>query len=414
VPKFSFLIPSKNRLELLRHAVESVRRQQLQDYEIIVADNASEQDYGGYLKSIGDARILYRRSATPLPVTENWNQALALASGDYVLMLGDDDALAPGFGSMVLPLVETQDPPDIVYLAGYHYCYPQVMPGTPKGYLADVRNSRFLAGKTAPFQLPREEAVTVAEAAFGFRYLYGFNSQHFLFNARLLRDLAALGGIFQGPYPDTFAATVSFLKARSVTVVPEPVVVIGISPKSFGYYYFNDRADEGYEFLDNETLSPEVRASLEGVVLPGDRNNSNWLVAVEVARRALAAEFPLKVDVGRYRVLQMAAFLRDVFVKRIRHIDEIGGFESRLDAPEQAMFSRLRATVEGARSRRGAAKAFAAIERDLGQFWPAQVRMLDIGPHSSIIDAIDWLARNPDAGRATGGRRSLLQRLGLQ
>jgi hypothetical protein len=110
----------------------------------------------------------------------------------------------------------------------------------------------------------------------------------------------------------------------------------------------------------------------------------------------------------------MAAFLRDVFVKRIRRIDEIGGFESRLDAPERATFSSLRAAVEGAGSRRGAAKAFAAIERDLGQFWPAQVRMLDIGRHSSITDAIDWLARNPDAGRATGGRRTLLQRLGLQ
>ena len=255
--KLSFLIPSKNRLELVRHAVDSVRRQEFPHYEIVIADNASKQDYAGYVASLGDARVVYRRSDAPLPVTDNWNRALELATGDYVLMLGDDDALAPAFRARVEPVLQGQD---VVYLAGYHYCYPGVMPGSPKGYLAEVRNSRFLAGKSAPFPLPREEAVAVAEAAFGFRHLFGFNSQHFLFRAGFLRELAVLGGVFQSPYPDTFAAAVSFLKARAVTVVPEPVVIVGISPKSFGYYYFNDRASEGYAFLDTAAVSPEVRA----------------------------------------------------------------------------------------------------------------------------------------------------------
>jgi glycosyltransferase involved in cell wall biosynthesis len=413
--KFSFLIPSKNRLELLRHAIASVRREELPDYEIVVADNASEQDYGAYVRSLGEPRIVYQRSDRPLPVTENWNRALALATGDYVLMLGDDDALAPGFGARVAPALAAKDPPDVVYLAGYHYCYPQVLPGNPKGYLADVREARFLDERREPFRLPREEAVAVAEAVFGFRYLFGFNSQHFLFRSGFLRNIEALGGIFQSPYPDTFAAAVSFLKARSVMVVPEPSVLLGISPKSFGYYYFNDRAKEGYDFLANESVSTEIRSALAEVVLPGDANNTNWLVAAEVARRALAPEFPLRLDVGRYRLLQSVAFLRDVLVKRIRSADEIAGFVARLDGAERAVFAGLRAAAEGAAaSRGGVAGVFAAIDRELGQFWPAQVRMIDIDRHSSIADAIEWLARNPDAGRAVAPRRSLRQLLGFK
>jgi hypothetical protein len=349
-------------------------------------------------------------------VTENWNNALALASGDYVLMLGDDDALAPNFRPIVAPLVGKHSAPDIVFLAGYHYCYPRVIPASPHGYLANVRESRFLAGKSEPFQLPREEAVAVAEAVFGFRYLFGFNSQHFLFRAGFLRDIAALGGIFQSPYPDTFAAVVSFLKARSVMVVPEPVVIIGISPKSFGYYYFNDRATEGYEFLDNEAVSADVRDALEDVVLPGSRNNTNWLVAAEVARRVLAQEFQLSVDFARYRILQMAAFLREVFRAKVHRVNEIDQFMSRLSGSERAVFSGLRAAIESAAEsgERHVARVLTAIDHQLEQFWPAQVNMINIGRHSSIADAVEWLAKHPPSAGGAHGKRSWRRVLRLE
>jgi glycosyltransferase involved in cell wall biosynthesis len=387
--KFSFLIPSKNRLALLRHAVDSVLRERCANYEIVIADNASHEDYPGYVQSLGDAPVVYRRSPEPLSVTANWRAALDSASGDYILMLGDDDALAPGFVGRALAAVE--DPaPDIVYLAAFHYCYPGVLPGHETGYLAEVLNSRFLPGKSRPFVLALDEARAVAEAAFSFRYLFAFNSQHFLFRAEFLRELEGLGGPFQSPYPDTFAATVSFLTARRIVVVPEPSVVIGISPKSFGYYYFNDRATEGYEFLDNADVSREVRDALVGSVLPGDQNNTNWLVAVEVSRRALAAIAPLRVDVKRYRQLQMAAFLRSVYVKRARSVSEVPEFAAKLDASERADFDNLAASL-GRVSNRRAAEIMKAVDRALGQFWPAAVRMLDIGEHSNISDALQWL-----------------------
>jgi glycosyltransferase involved in cell wall biosynthesis len=414
--KYSFLIPSRNRLELLKHAVESIRRQGIQGCEIVIADNASEQDYGAYVKSLADSRIVYSRSAEPLPVTDNWSRALALASGDYVLMLGDDDALTPWFYRQVRGLVEqSADKPDIVYLAGFHYCYPQVMPGLPKGYLADVRNSRFLAGRSAPFRLPREEAVAVANAAFGFRYLFGFNSQHFLFNAEFLRQINSLGGIFQSPYPDTFAAVVSFLRAGSIMVLPEPAVIIGISPKSFGYFYFNDRTAEGYQFLANENVSPDVRAALEGVILPGDRNNTNWLVAVEVARRALGPTNTPEIDVARYRILQSVAFLRDIYLKGARRPQEADEFAQQLDPRERAMFAGLRAAVGAAAAdgRKNVNRAFQAIDRELGQFWPAQVRMMGIRRHSNIADAYDWLEAKKAYANLPTASHGLRRVLGL-
>ena len=60
--KFSILIPTRNRLDLLRYAVDSVRRQDYDDWEIVVSDNASTQDVAGYVRGLGDARVRYFRS----------------------------------------------------------------------------------------------------------------------------------------------------------------------------------------------------------------------------------------------------------------------------------------------------------------------------------------------------------------
>ena len=73
--KFSVLLPTRNRLDLLYYAVETVRRQDYLDWEIIVSDNFSEEDIAGYIKSLDDSRIKYFRTGKFVPVTDNWNNA---------------------------------------------------------------------------------------------------------------------------------------------------------------------------------------------------------------------------------------------------------------------------------------------------------------------------------------------------
>jgi glycosyltransferase involved in cell wall biosynthesis len=396
--KFSFLIPSKNRLELLSQAVDSIVRQGYEDFEIVITDNASEQDYAGYIERIGDERIIYSRSPTSISVTQNWNNALNLASGDYILMLGDDDALTPGFIHQVLRLIEDIKFPDILFFAAYHYCYPGVILTSPKGYLADVRNSEFFEGQDAPFRLLPEQAHRAAKAVFDMRYLFGFNSQHFLFRAGFLKDIASssIGSIFQSPYPDTFAAAVSFLKAKTIVVVPYPLVMIGISPKSFGYYYFNNLRTEGSDFLDNELVSADIRKSLSNAVLPGNSNNTNWLIAAEAARQALAPDFELPINIARYRTLQIVVFLRDIFVTKVRKLDELDQLASKLSQTESIFLTLLLSTIDSINtSPKHIINMFDAWDKTLEQFCPAKISMLDIGQHKSIIDAFNWLAKHP-------------------
>jgi len=51
------VIPTRNRRHFLKQAVESVREQNFLDWELIVVDDASEDDTQTYLTEIADGKI---------------------------------------------------------------------------------------------------------------------------------------------------------------------------------------------------------------------------------------------------------------------------------------------------------------------------------------------------------------------
>lgn len=308
--KFSILLPTRERLELLRHAVESVRLQDYADWEVVVSDNASAQDVAGYVASLGDPRVRYSRSDGLLPVTENWNRALERASGDYLIMLGDDDALLPQCLSAAQRLIGEWREPDLLYTQAWQYAYPGVVPGQPEGFMQLGYSEIFADGAAEPFLLPTQAAAALVRQAMRFRIRYGFNAQHFVFSRRLVETLRPRGAFFQSPYPDYYAANAMLLAARSIVANPRPLVLIGISPKSFGFYHHNRREGEGVAFLQNFP-SAAIRERLDATWVPGSNMNDSWLCAMET----LAMNFPeradLRVSYRRYRLLQYQATLRD-------------------------------------------------------------------------------------------------------
>jgi glycosyltransferase involved in cell wall biosynthesis len=302
--RFSVLLPTRNRLDLLRYALESVFRQDFDDWEIIVSDNASDQDVCGYVEGIGDPRVKYLRTDRFLPVTENWNRALEKSSGDYVVMLGDDDALEKGYFETLSHLVEEYDHPDIIYHKALLYAYPGVLPEFPEGSLKESACAPFFAGATEPFFLDHREAVKLVRKSMDFRVRFDYNMQYSLVKKSFIDSLREKGDFFQSPYPDYYATNVMFLKGRRILVYPWALVTIGISPKSFGYYYFNKKEAEGTEFLKN-LPDRQPAEKLRSVILPGTDMNSSWLLAMETVRANYGEEFHLRVNYNRYRFLQI-------------------------------------------------------------------------------------------------------------
>jgi len=98
-PTVSILLATRNRLPYLRAALASARSQDLKRLEILVSDDGSIDGSVAYLADVSreDPRVRFL-TGNPTPgVYENFLFMLGLARGEYVVFLGDDDLLEPGF-----------------------------------------------------------------------------------------------------------------------------------------------------------------------------------------------------------------------------------------------------------------------------------------------------------------------------
>ena len=95
-PLVSIVMPTYDRLHFLRSAVESIRAQTLQSWELIVADDGSAAPVREYLASLEqDARVRVLRlphSANPGKVR---NAAISVARAPLVAFMDSDDLWAP-------------------------------------------------------------------------------------------------------------------------------------------------------------------------------------------------------------------------------------------------------------------------------------------------------------------------------
>jgi hypothetical protein len=91
-PAVSVILPTFNRLKYLRPAVDSVFAQTYQDWELIVADDGSENEARAYLSSLAQrprVKVLWLpHSGNPGAVR---NFALREAQGEYIAFLDSDD-----------------------------------------------------------------------------------------------------------------------------------------------------------------------------------------------------------------------------------------------------------------------------------------------------------------------------------
>src|SRR5678815_5471292 len=96
MPKVSVVIPTRNRAEFLRAAIQSVLNQTFQGFEIIVVDDASEDKTPEIVRTFTDTRMTYVRHDTNKGQGVTRNDGISRASGEFIALLDDDDEWLPG------------------------------------------------------------------------------------------------------------------------------------------------------------------------------------------------------------------------------------------------------------------------------------------------------------------------------
>lgn len=95
MPKVSVVIPTHNRPVFLTKAIRSVLEQTYQDVEIIVVDDASNEETARVLERLQDPKIRYFRHAANRGEAASTNTGIRNATGAYIAFLHDDDTWLP-------------------------------------------------------------------------------------------------------------------------------------------------------------------------------------------------------------------------------------------------------------------------------------------------------------------------------
>lgn len=96
-PLVSCIVPTRNRASLVKRALHSIVQQTYDNLEILVVDDASNDDTASIVHNWmqSDQRIRYIKNPTALGGGGARNKALNAASGQYVAFLDDDDEWLP-------------------------------------------------------------------------------------------------------------------------------------------------------------------------------------------------------------------------------------------------------------------------------------------------------------------------------
>ncbi|MGK6353113.1 glycosyltransferase family 2 protein [Parapedobacter sp. DT-150] len=109
MPKFSVCIPAyKSRF--LQECIQSILAQSIADFELIILNDCSPEPVAQLVAAFTDSRIRYHeneRNVGAVRLTDNWNKCLALAEGEYLVMMGDDDRMAPDYLEEFSALIAT-------------------------------------------------------------------------------------------------------------------------------------------------------------------------------------------------------------------------------------------------------------------------------------------------------------------
>jgi hypothetical protein len=231
--KLSILLPTRNGGHLLDGCIRSVLEQDGDDFELVVSDNASDAETQAVLaRHAGDPRLKVVRREELVNVTENWTSAYEASSGDYLLLLGDDDYLRPRSVARILALLEQYGDPEALSYEAYGYAFPGALPDAPGSAWADPLFPPDAALPAGGGLVPRATRRELALDVFRFVYRFCLNLQTTVISRAAAESMP--GGPFKPPFPDFYAIVALLLRAERWAYSPERLVIVGVSPKSFG------------------------------------------------------------------------------------------------------------------------------------------------------------------------------------
>ncbi|MFY9090184.1 glycosyltransferase [Arcobacter aquimarinus] len=94
-PLLSVAIPTKNRQYYCIEVIKHILSYDNKNFELVIQDNSDDRTIEQFVSTIEDKRLKYVYTNEAISSVENMSRSIALTSGEYVCMIGDDDTILP-------------------------------------------------------------------------------------------------------------------------------------------------------------------------------------------------------------------------------------------------------------------------------------------------------------------------------
>ncbi len=234
-PRFSIVIPTRERPTTLAVCLRTCLAQSFRDFEVVVCDNAGGPATRAVVEAVADPRVRYVRSDVPLAMSANWELALSHARGEWVLFIGDDDGILP-FALEELDRLAREHPALAIRWDSAMYLWPDVQYAQDPNLLI----------------LPLQRTVERRKVADRIRELIrsfdSYGAFPMIYHGMFHRDLIArarrvLGKVFLGRFPDLSSFSLGFLAGEFIWI-KLPMTVVAYSGNSTNMAFLKDEAGD--------------------------------------------------------------------------------------------------------------------------------------------------------------------------
>jgi glycosyltransferase involved in cell wall biosynthesis len=107
LPLVSICIPTYNRAGMVRKAIDSALSQTYRNIEVLVVDNASNDEIESVIAGYNDPRLQFFKNKENLGIFGNFNRCVEVSHGEYIHILHSDDFIDPNFTKTCVEFIES-------------------------------------------------------------------------------------------------------------------------------------------------------------------------------------------------------------------------------------------------------------------------------------------------------------------
>jgi len=227
--KYTVVIPTRNGIKYLPHAIRSVLHSNRFDIELIISNNYSSDGTEVFLSDLIDDRVKIVMPPTALPMARHYEFAMSHASGEWVTILGDDDALMPDIFERLDYYIEKNPKIDIISSARAYYFWPGCENLYGKAVISYYSTQEYEIRSTSKDLIA---ALSGLRSCFDMPQLYTTS----IIKNKLLSEIKQRSGgrFYHSIIPDMSSVVSLCLSRDKYLRVSEPLFWVGTSNKSMG------------------------------------------------------------------------------------------------------------------------------------------------------------------------------------